>query len=404
VKVTHNNIKIFLTALVLLSSASCDDYTLSEDQKSRFVKYYPTSHFYWGEGFDLIQRSDGGYLIAGNTFSGDETGSNQEIMIIRTDEYGREEPGSPVLVGTPGHDYGYDLLMVQDGFIIVGSTRLSGKTSGYLVKLDQNGQYAWDEIFSTPQEQEFNKIIACSGGGFVLTGYCKEANGDKQVCLVKINPYGDILWEREIGFTGYDDIAESVIEYQNRFIIAVTTTPLSPSAEDSRLLVFNTNDEGKGATQLRLAGDNDLSGKDMAITGDGRIMIMGMDENSLSGSSILFFAEIKLEGAGNEIVTLVNSGTVNYPGSLYGESMIVAGTNIFAVCGYQQQHNDRDILLVLVNQDLQLNAAITFGDAGNQASYGINRTMDGGYILTGGVDLAGSTTTTLIKVGADGKL
>ncbi len=391
-------------SLLLLFLASCNDYSLSEDQLDRFVKYYPTAHFYWGEGFDLVQKSDGGYLIAGNTFSGDETSSHSEIMIIQTDEYGREESGSPVMVGTPGDDYGYDLMMVEDGFFIAGSTRLSGKTSGYLVKLDQNGQYAWDVTFPTHQEQEFRKIIVCSDGGFALTGYCKETSGDRQVCLVKINPDGVILWEREIGFAGYDDIAESVIEYQNRFVIAGTTTPLNPSTEDSQLLVFNTDEEGKGATQLRLAGENNLSGKDIAIFGDGRIMIMGMDENPLSGLSSLFFAEIEFEGSDNEIVTLVNSGTVNYPGSLYGESMIVAGTSTFAVCGWHQQQDDSDILLVLINHDLQLNAAITFGDAGNQASYGINKTTDGGYILTGGVDMAGSTITTLIKVGPDGRL
>ncbi len=403
-KILHDSIKIILQTLIVFMVFSCNDYSLSENQRDRFVKYYPTAHFYWGEGFDLVQTSDGGYLIAGNTYTGDETNFQREIMIIRTDEYGQEITGSPVLSGTSGDDYGYDMIMVKNGFIIAGSIILNGKTSGYLVRFDNDRQFVWDATFSNHQEQEFHKITACSEGGFVLTGYLKETSGDKQVCLVKINPDGNLLWEREIGFAGSDDIGESVIEYQNRFIITGTTIPLNQSTENSRLLVFNTNEDGKGATQLRLTGDNDLSGKDIVLTGDGEILIMGTGENIVSGLSELFFAKIKLEGAGNEIITLLNSGIISYPESLYGESMIVSGNNTFAICGWEQKQNDRDILLVLINNDLQLNSAITFGDAGNQASHGISNTNDGGYILTGGVDLAGSTITALIKVGVDGKL
>ena len=57
-----------------------------------------------------------------------------------------------------------------------------------------------------------------------------------------------------------------------------------------------------------------------------------------------------------------------------------------------------------IKPDLSLNDIQFFGSSGDQSGAGISGTSDGGYIITGGAEVAGETNTVLIKLGPDGKL
>jgi hypothetical protein len=398
-------ILLFFAALCSVIS-SCNNYTLSEEQAEKFVRYYPTDSFNYGEGTDLIQTVDGNYMVIGTTSRTEGTPSDQKIMIINTDEFGMETDQSPILIGTTGHEFGYKVIPAEDGgYVIAGSSKQGGNTLGYIIKISSSGEQVWEHTVGTTPLQEFMGITASNDGGFILTGYSKETNGDRQVYLVKTNSGGLTEWERVIGFTGYDDIGEAVVEYGDRIIIAGTTAPVNASSGNSRLLILNTNSEGKGMTECRISEEGNLSGTDMVVDGNENIIILGNQENLISGISSLYFAKIKLEGFNNELITVLNATSVDFPESLHGESMDINTDNSLAVCGWQEKGDDRDILFARFDEDFNLQDDIQlFGSTGYQSGSGICITADGGYAITGGVEVAGNITITLIKLGSDGKL
>lgn len=397
--------RLLLSCIVLCCViSSCNNYTLSEDQAEKFVRYYPTDIYYNGEGTDLIQTHDGKYMIIGTTFKTEGSMSDREIMLIMTDEFGRENDESPILTGTTGYEFGYKVVPAGDGsYVIAGSSKQGENTFGYIIKISSSGEKVWDNTVGTTPLQEFMGITASGDGGFILTGYCKETTGDKQVYLVKTDSGGFTVWERVIGFTDYDDVGEAVIEHNGRIIIAGTTTPVSTSSGNSRLLILNTNSEGKGMTELRILVDGDLSGTDMVADGEGNIIILGNHDNPTRGVSEIYLTRIKLEGFNNELITVIDATTVDFAESIYGKSMVINKNNSLAICGWQEIQGDRDILFALINQDLNLNYIQLFGSTGYQSGAAISVTSDGGYIITGGAEVADKINAVLIKLGPDGK-
>lgn len=382
---------------------SCDNYTLSEEQAERFVRYYPTDFFNYCEGTDIIQIHDGGYLVSANTSQTSGTISDREIMIIMTDKYGMETDQSLILTGTSGHNFGYMMVPVGDGYVIAGSSKQDENTYGFLVKINLAGEMVFNHIYGETPLQEFLGITASSDGGFILTGYSRETNGDRQVYLVKTDSWGLTVWERVIGFIGYNDIGETVIEHNGRIIIVGTTTPVNAASGNSRLVILNTNSEGKGMTEHRISVDGNLSGADMVVDNDENIIILGNQSDPISGISALYLARIRLEGFNNELITVTDATSVGFPESLYGVSMVV-NNNELAICGWQDKQDDQDILLARFDLDFNLKDIQIFGSVGYQSGSGICITTDGAYAITGGAEVAGYINTVLIKLGPDGRL
>jgi hypothetical protein len=322
-----------------------------------------------------------------------------------TDEYGRQKDHSPILTGTPGHDFGYKLVPAGDGYLIAGSSKQGSTTYGFLVKISLTGERVWEQTYGTAPLQEFLGITECSDGGFILTGYSKETSGDRQVYLVKTDIYGFPLWERVIGFTGYNDIGEALVENNSRIIITGITTPVNAASGNSRLLILNTNAEGKGMTELRISAEGNLTGTDIVADRDGNIVILGNHENPTREVSEIYLTRIKLEGFNNELITVLDATSIDFTESLYGKSMVINTDNSVAICGWKGiQVDERDILFVRVNSNLGLNDIQLFGSTGYQSGTAINVTRDGDYIITGGAEVAGNINTILIKLGPDGKL
>lgn len=396
-------ILLYIVALSMLLCA-CDNFTMSEDQTNRFVRYYPTSLFYNEEGYDMAQLPDGGYLVISTTFWAEGDITDGEIMLIMADEFGMEKENTPILIANQGNDFGYRVVSVSDGYVIAGSSKQDPNSFGFIVKVKPSGELVWKYTLGTAPQQEFFGITASNDGGFILTGYIDETGGDRQIYLVKTNSLGLTIWERAIGFTGYNDIGEAVVELNNRIIIAGTTAPLSSSSGNSRLLILNTNSEGKGMTEYRISAEGNLTGSDMVVDDNDNIIILGNHENLTAGLSSLYFAKIKLEGFNNELITVLNATSVDFLESLHGESMVISRDKSLAICGWKGKQPDRDILFAQIDQDFNLKNIQLFGSTGDQSGSGICITTDGGYAFTGGTNIAGKITTTLIKLGPDGKL
>ena len=208
-------ISCFITLCCVI--ASCNNYTLSEDQAERFVRYYPTTFFVSGEGYDLVQFPDGGYMVVGTTFRVEGDLTDREVMLLMTDEFGIEKENTPILIENQGHDFGYRVLPVNDGFVIAGTTKQDANSYGFLAKVNSTGDTVFKHNIGTASQQEFFGITASSDGGFILTGYIRETGGDRQVYLVKTDSWGLTVWERVIGFTGYNDVGEAVIELNDQY-------------------------------------------------------------------------------------------------------------------------------------------------------------------------------------------
>lgn len=148
-------------------------------------------------GLDIKQTNDGGYVVIGRTAYIDAT---TDVYLIKADSMGNLLWSRTY--GGEESDRGYSICQTTDlGYIIIGSTRLSGTTNVFLIKTDALGDTIWTRTYG-----EGIGIAGqqCSDGGYIITGHNYNDNG----ILIKIDVSGDKLWTKqfqtEVLYRGYD--------------------------------------------------------------------------------------------------------------------------------------------------------------------------------------------------------
>jgi hypothetical protein len=87
-------------------------------------------------GYSIIY-SDGGWVLAGQTYSYDVGG---DILLLKVNDFGELEWTETI--GGKFQDSAYDINLALDGgFIISGKTYSQNNTDGWLIKTDSRGNY-----------------------------------------------------------------------------------------------------------------------------------------------------------------------------------------------------------------------------------------------------------------------
>jgi len=158
-------------------------------------------------GASVQQTSDGGYIITGSTTS--FGAGNWDVYLIKTDS-----TGSTLWMKTYGKASGDDGRSVQQtsdgGYIIAGGTYSAGSsTQVYLIKTNSSGDIRWTQEYGGTSEDESYSVRQTSDGGYIIAGTTASFGGGFQVYLVKTDSTGDTLWTRSYG-GGADDRGRSV--------------------------------------------------------------------------------------------------------------------------------------------------------------------------------------------------
>ena len=119
-------------------------------------------------GRSVQQVSDGGYIIAGYTYS--YGAGHHDVWLIKTDANGNEQ-WNKTFGGEP-NDRCYSAQQVSDGgYIMTGDTRSygAGDYDVWLIKTDSSGNMEWNKTFGGSLEDFGNSTIQTSDGGYIIT-------------------------------------------------------------------------------------------------------------------------------------------------------------------------------------------------------------------------------------------
>jgi len=173
----------------------------------------------------LIISPDGGYLVAGSSFSsagGDKSGPNKgnaDYWVVKIDAQGNKQWDKTL--GTKYSDYLNAAIATDGGYLLGGkspsekggdkSEDTRGADDYWVVKLNNNGEKIWDKTIGGGAYDDLQAITPTNDGGYLLGGTSfSVANGDKTASrkgqfdywLVKINNEGIKLWDKtELCFT-----------------------------------------------------------------------------------------------------------------------------------------------------------------------------------------------------------
>lgn len=177
-----------------------------------------------GINFDSVnsmeQTSDGGYIIAGK--KGSIFGDGKcNFWLIKTDPAGNEQWNSTYSKQRINEAESVQQTL-DGGYIIAGYTRLydTGKSDILLVKTSSNGNMEWLETFGRDEYSKANCVRQTSDGGYIIAGETGSKYGATDAWLVKTDSKGNMQWEETLGGSGDDTAMCVIVSLDDGYVIA----------------------------------------------------------------------------------------------------------------------------------------------------------------------------------------
>jgi hypothetical protein len=313
-------------------------------------------------GYSVRQTADGGYIIAGMTFSYG-TGYG-DVYLIKTDSSGNKRWAN--YFGGELDDYGASVQQTTDGgYIITGAT-------GFdlcLIKTNSLGIKLWSKTFGWIGLDYGASVQQTTDGGYIIAGTTSSYGaGYGDVWLIKTDSSGNKLWDKTFGGVGEDEGASVQQTTDGGYIVAGTT---SLYGGNRYVWLIRTNSLGNKVWDKTFGGGE---GASVQQTNDGGYIIAG---TNYEHDAYL----IKTDSSGNKLWDKTFGGANDDDASSVQQTTdggyIVAGTTSSYGAG------GHDVWLIKTNSLGNKVWDKTFGDVGNEEGSCVQQTTDGGYIIAG---------------------
>ncbi|HTW92650.1 MAG TPA: FlgD immunoglobulin-like domain containing protein [bacterium] len=305
------------------------------------------------EGYSVQQTSDGGYIIAGytNTF-GPGAPDYANVYLIKTDAHG--DTLWTRAIGRLDDEVGNSVEQTSDGgYVIAGYTYSFGpgtpnSANVYLIKTNSSGDTLWTRALGGASTDVGNSVCQTADGGFIIAGSTGSFGaGGYDVYLVKTNGQGDTLWTRTYGGTS-DDVGNSVQQTTDGgYIIGGGTSSFGPGTPtNSNVYLIKTNAQGDTLWTRVYGRAPGGYGSSVQQTADGGYIIVGATFSQyFVGPGDVYL--VKTDSQGDTLWTRTYGGR----GDNEGYSVRQAADGGYVVAGYTASAGagSDDVFLIKTN-------------------------------------------------------
>lgn len=348
-------------------------------------------------GSFVRQTADGGYIIAGCTRS--SYGDPGDAYLVKTDAAGNKT-WEKTFGGTKGDSANSVWQTGDGGYIITGVTdEDSDHGSVYLLKTDAGGSIMWEKAFGGKVRFACgNSVRQTSEGGYIIAGTTDTVNASLNVCLIKTDSSGSVIWEKNFG---RDRVEEGQCVQQTGdggFIISGSSDSSGDNAWDVYLV--KTDSDGNKIWENIFGGIGTDIGKSVQQTGDGGYIVAGDASSPEAGIVDIYL--IKTDASGKRLwEKKIDKSTWDMGCSVQQTSdggYVIAGVVNFA------GSNKGDAYLLKTDSAGNEIWEKALGGSSLDEGKSVQQTRDGGYIVAGNTHIPSSDKTEvyLVKLGPTG--
>ncbi|MCD6102046.1 MAG: T9SS type A sorting domain-containing protein, partial [Candidatus Cloacimonetes bacterium] len=341
------------------------------------------TRIYGGTDYDIgnsvQETTDGGYITVGYTRS--FGAGNSDVWLIKTNVQG-DTLWTKTYGGTD-QDYGNSVQQTTDGGYIIAGTTYSfgaGAADVYLIKTNAQGDILWTNTFGEASWDEGWSVQETTDGGYIIAGLTN-LEYSSAVYLIKTNAQGNALWTKIYGGTGPGSGCEWGRSVQQTtdggYIITGFTESLGAGAADVYLI--KTNSQGDILWTTTYGGTNDESGYSVQETTDGGYIIAGRTRSFGTGNYDVYL--IRTDANGGTLWTRTFGGTDNDEGLSVQETT----DGGYILTGYTGSFGagSSDFWLIKTNVQGDTLWTRTYGGPNDDRSLSVQQTTDGSYIVVG---------------------
>jgi thrombospondin type 3 repeat protein len=246
----------------------------------------------YGSSYDkarsIQQTEDGGYIVAGETSS--FGAGHYDLWVLKLDVNG--DVTWQKTYGGEDYERAFSIQQTTDGgFIVAGETSSFG--AGYydlwVLKLDVNGDVTWQKTCGVYLHDHCYSIQQTTDGGYILAG---EYNSD--ACVIKLDPDGNVSWQKTYPGEVFTSTSKSIQQTIDGGFIMTINTPFSGSGYD--ILVLKLDDGGNISWQKSYGGNARDQANFIQQTEDEGYIIAGVTKSFGEGEEDVWVFKLDLSG------------------------------------------------------------------------------------------------------------
>ncbi len=336
-------------------------------------------------GTVIRQTKDGGYVILGNTSS--QGAGSYDFWLQRFNKDGVKEWEKTF--GGGSSDFAQAMELTPDGgYILVGSTSSYGSGGDTLiVKVDAEGNILWQKNYGGSGSDNIEAIKSVRGG-YILSGWTTALDPFPDAWILQIDESGNKKWEKTTGGSKNDYFFSVDTTSDGGYIFAGNTDSRGAGCMDGWLL--KTDSHGAERWSKLFGGSECNMLHSVDATSDGGYIIGGYNDGS--------FWMIKTNDRGEKI----------WEKTFGGSNPATAGTVFqtfdggYAIAGYiYSLKQDPDGWIVKTDKNGTEEWNQTYGGNGNEILNDFIQTKDGGFAFTGQTPVLENSSTDLWFVKTD---
>jgi len=294
-------------------AGDADFWVIKLDNKGNMIwdRTYGGSDFDWA--YSLIQTTDGGYAVAGNTYS--KGAGGVDFWVIKLDYQGNMVWDKTF--GGRSNDGAGSLSLIQTtdgGYAIAGDTfsKGAGNVDFWVIKLDYQGNMFWDKTFGGRSYDWVRSLIQTTGGGYAVAGstYSKGA-GNVDFWVIKLDYQGNMFWDKTFGGRSNDGgVSLSLIQTTGGgYAIAGLTSSKGAGEED--FWVIKLDNQGNKVWDRTYGGSDEDGAHSLIQTTDGGYAVAGWTCSKGAGESDFWVIKLDVQGKPPEKIDTQNTGAIN---------------------------------------------------------------------------------------------
>ena len=232
-------------------------------------------------GEDVIETSDGGFVITGNK---DNNGDNAKALLRKYSNDGQLLWSQTY--SSSNYNEGLSLIETSDyNLVFVGFSGTShGAYKHFMVKTDSEGNQIWKKRFGNNTQQSLNAVLENTDGSFVATGY---TNNYDDLYIVKRNIEGDLDWQKTIDHSDSDDWDtdqgnDIILAHGGGFYILGSTNMYPATAGQDDFWLLKVNSEGDTLWTDVIGGEWWDIGQSLIQIENGNLLLFGTTDSYTS--------------------------------------------------------------------------------------------------------------------------
>ena len=337
------------------------------------------------EAYSVQKTADGGYIIAGGTYS--FGAGNEDVWIIKLDAAGNIEWQKTF--GGENNERAYSIYQTADGgYIVSGGTYSfgSGDEDIWIIKLDADGNIEWQKIYGWSCIDEALAIQQTDDGGYIAVGgtfsfgsvncITSYAENNSNAWIMKFDSNGNIEWQKVLGGSK-KDVLVNIIPVDDGYISVGRT--YSFGAEESNIWVVKLDNSGNIEWQKAYGNDGYDWAYGIQPLASGGYLVTGGTDSYGSGKYDIFILKIDEDGS---LIWKKTYGGIDSDEAFYINKK---SDDNYTIAGYSESFGGyRDAFAMTIDpEDGNIIWQKTYGANNNDEVHSVAQTDDGGFIFAG---------------------